>query len=105
MNLRIAFAVALLLPSLACGEKTYPVTFVCVPDGGAACPPGGECPVVPEGAGACGDVPGVLGHPATPIDMARPVGCQVGLSYGNPYYGDSQVKCTCTDATGWTCPI
>ena len=103
--------VAVLLPFCACdSEKTYPVSFVCEADAGASCPPGNECPVVPEGPGACGgDLPGSFGHAPMPIDMARPVGCRVGLAYGNPAFGDSQVLCFCmstasTDAMWW-CPI
>ena len=88
---------------------TYSFTFVCEADGGAPCPPGGECPVVPEGSGTCGDLPGLLGHPAIPIDMARPVGCQARLPFGNPYYADSQVTCTCSTivspSPAWLCPI
>ena len=42
--------------------------------------------------------------------LIRPVGCIAGLSYGNPAYGDSQVKCTCIQSAGgigpsWDCPI
>jgi len=102
----LAAAVLLLLPLVACDSgETYPLTFVCDPAGGPGCPAGDQCPVVPEGSGACGDLPGVLGHPPTPIDMARPVGCRAGLHYGNPAYGDSQVNCTCTDTALWSCPI
>jgi len=106
MKTRIAFAAAvtLLLSSFACGEKTYSLKFVCESTGGAQCPPGDECPVVPEGSSACGDLPGVLGHAPIPIEMARPVGCQSWLPYGNPYYGDSQVTCTCTSSS-WLCGI
>jgi hypothetical protein len=103
MKTRIAFAaVALLL--FACGEKTYSLSFVCEPTGGVQCPPGDECPVVPEESSACGDLPAVLGHAPIPIDMARPVGCQARLPYGNPYYGDNQVTCACT-STSWFCGI
>jgi hypothetical protein len=102
-------AVAVLLPLSACdSDKTYSVSFVCESDGGAGCPSGDECPVVPEGTDACGDVPGVLGHEPMPIDMARPVGCRVGLAYGNPAFGDSQVVCTCSSNASpatWWCPI
>src|SRR3954463_884117 len=68
--------VVVLLPFFACNsEKSYPVSFLCEADGGAGCPPGNECPVVPEGPDACGgDLPGTFGHPPMPIDMARPVG-------------------------------
>jgi hypothetical protein len=124
MRTRLAFAaaIALLLSSFACNSgslggatdgaggttggtdggtggdtgKTYPVTFVCQPDGGPDCPPGEECPVVPEGPDTCGDdLGGTYGHPILPIDMARPVGCLVGLSYGDPYFGDTQIRCYC----------
>ena len=116
MKIPPALAVALCFPllSFACDSaKTYPVTFVCDPTAGTTCPPGTECPVLPLGADSCGDLPGVLGHPSTPVTTGRPVGCRVGLSYGNPYYADSQVMCTCgttfsspsSPAPQWTCPI
>ena len=107
MKTRIPFAaVALLLSSFACGgEKTYSLRFVCEStDGGTYCPPGNECPIVPEASSSCGDLPGVLGHPPIPIVMARPVGCQARLPYGNPAYGGSQVTCTCTSSS-WFCGI
>jgi len=113
MQIRIAFAVAvaLLLPSLAC-DRTYPVTFRCQqPDGGAACPAGDECPVVPRGPDACGDAPGLFGHAPTPVDMGRPLGCAIGLPYGNPAYGDTQQWCDCSPSPAdptiamWLCGI
>ena len=110
MRTRIAVAVAvvLLMPSLAC-DPSYSLSFTCEPDGGAECPPG-PCPVVPEGTDACGDVPSVLGHPAIPIDMARPLGCIAWLPFGNPYYGNSQQTCSCsmfggTTSATWLCGI
>src|SRR5439155_354315 len=97
MKIRLVFAaLGVLLSPFACSSaRTYPVTFVCEADAGAECPDGERCPVVPEGPNACGDLPEVLGHPSMPIDEARPAGCRVGLSFGNPAYGDSQVMCTC----------
>jgi hypothetical protein len=116
MKIRLALGatIVLLLPSLACdSEKTYPVTFVCEPTAGPACPPGTECPALPLGADTCGDLPGLFGHPPTPVTTGRPVGCTVGLSYGNPYYAGSQQTCTCSTtvsspsspAPQWACPI
>ena len=111
LSLAVAAAFALLLPSACDIEKTYPVTFVCTSNAGADCPPGESCPELPLSSNnSCGDLPGVLGHPATSVTTARPVGCRVGLSYGNPYYSDSQVMCTCTGTTpsvppDWLCPI
>jgi hypothetical protein len=112
MKIRIAFAaaVALLLPLLAC-DKTYPVTFVCEPDGGASCPPGDPCPVVPVAPDACGDVPALGNQPPTPVDMGRPLGCRIGLPYGNSFYGDTQQFCICSPSPGdptkaaWQCPV
>jgi len=101
MKTRLVFGAAILflLPSMACDSdsaKTYPVTFVCEPTAGTVCPPGTECPALPLGADTCGDLPGGFGHPATPVTKGRPVGCMVGLSYGNPYWGDTQQTCSCT---------
>ena len=114
MKTRLVLAVAALslLPWLACDStKTYPVKFLCEP-GGSACPEGTECPELPLGADTCGDLPGLFGHPATPVTKGRPVGCTVWLSYGNPYYGDTQQDCTCTanisspssSSATWVCP-
>jgi hypothetical protein len=89
-------------------DVTYPVWFKCLPDGGPDCPSDQPCPEVPLSSGSCGDLPGVLGHPATPQTVGHPIGCGVGLSYGNPYYGNTQVECTCTDFADmvlWQCPI
>lgn len=116
MKHRLALSVAIvaLLSSLACdSSKTYPVTFFCDPNGGAACPPGTSCPALTLGTDTCGDLPGLFGHPTTPVKMGRPVGCVVGLSYGNPYYGDTQQKCICSTqpsstpppAPRWLCPV
>jgi hypothetical protein len=101
---------------LACScsdETTYPTTFTCVSGAGgnAACPGGQTCPTVPLGAGGCEDLPGAFGHPATKVEAGRVEGCRVGLSYGNPYYRDTQQECVCkkfekTDAMPrWTCAI
>jgi|SRR4051812_14752059 hypothetical protein len=111
MKARIAFATLslLLLSSFGCGPKTYPLTFVCEADGGAECPAGEVCPIVPEGPNACGDLPSVLGHDPIPIDMARPRGCLAGLPFGNPAYADDQQTCSCSTAINaspmWLCGI
>src|SRR5262245_12301051 len=44
------------------GARSYPFTFVCESNSGPQCPPGEECPVVPEGSETCGDLPGLLGQ-------------------------------------------
>ena len=89
-------------------EVNYDVTFTCAP-GGPECPPGQECPTVPRGGGGCEDLPGALGYMPTKLDVGHPIGCQVGLAYGNPYYGNTQVRCTCQIVVGtrpeWLCPI
>jgi hypothetical protein len=116
MKIRLAWGVAVILlgSPLACdSSKTYPVSFVCDSSGGPDCPAGAECPALPLGADACGELPGLFGHPATPVTTGRPIGCRVALSYGNPYYGDSQQTCTCSTLGSttspptpqWTCPI
>jgi hypothetical protein len=92
----------------AAGDAQYPVTFTCLPDGGADCPSGQTCPELPLSSSSCGDLPGVLGYPATPQTVGRPIGCAVGLSYGNPYFSNTQVQCFCTDfadMVSWACPI
>ena len=109
-RLALVAAIAFLLPAFACDSaKTYPVTFVCEPTAGAECPPGEACPALPFGSDTCGDLPGLFGHPTTTVTTGRPLGCRVGLSYGNPYYGDSQVTCTCASISSqtpaWQCPI
>jgi hypothetical protein len=114
MKIRLVLAVALivLFPLSACdSEKAYPLKFICDPNGGPACPPGSECPELPLGADTCGDLPGLFGHPSTPVTTGRPVGCTVYLPYGNPYYSNSQQDCTCTtgvstssSAPAWACP-
>ena len=116
VRLVLGAAVSFLLPSPACDStatKTYPVRFVCEPTGGTACPSGTECPELPLGADACGDLPGLFGNAPTTVTKGRPVGCTVWLSYGNPYYADSQQECTCTatvsssssSALQWLCPV
>jgi hypothetical protein len=114
MRIRLFFAAAtvLLLTCFACDSKTtYPVTFTCGSTGGPSCPPGSECPALPLGPDTCGDLPG---DPPTSVSVGRPLGCVVGLSYGNPFYGDSQQTCECTAEPGsptgsttpqWECPI
>lgn len=97
----------------ACGsaKKTYPTTFTCGDAGGAACASSQPCPMVPLGSGGCEDLPGLFGNPATKVDYGRPLGCRVGLSYGNPYYGDDQQECTCQNVLNsdakpaWSCPV
>jgi len=96
ISLLLGVAVALLLPTVACGPKTYPIRFVCGASGGTDCPPGSECPALPLGADTCGDLPGLFGHQPIRVTYGRPVGCEVGLPYGNPYYSDTQQGCTCS---------
>ena len=119
-KLVLGAAIVFFLPSLACDSsrtnsvplKTDPVTFVCGPDGGSACPPGTECPELPLGVDTCGDLPGLFGHPTTPATTGRPLGCVVRLSYGNPYYDDALQVCICSTinssasppAAKWSCP-
>jgi hypothetical protein len=114
VRLVLGAVIIFLYPSLACDSpRTYPVTFVCDSTADSACPPGAECPTLPLGTDSCGDLPGLFGHPATPVAIGRPVGCTVRLSYGNPYYGDSQQTCTCSTlgtstsppTPQWLCPI
>ena len=113
IRLILGAAIVVLLLSPACDStKTYPVRFVCDPTGGAACLSGTECPALPLGADTCGGLPGLFGHPPTPVTKGRPIGCTVWLSYGNPYYGDGQQTCTCTTISlpssstpQWSCPI
>ncbi len=91
------------------GGRTYPMTFVCLPDGGPDCPAGEPCPEVPPSSESCGDIGSILGHPPITVSPARPIGCRAGLTYGNPYYGDTQVECDCSmlfsDKAVWQCPI
>jgi len=117
MKVRFSLGAAIfcLLAMPACDDstKTYPVKFVCESTGGTTCPAGSECPALPLGADTCGDLPGLFDHPSTPVTKGRPIGCTVWLSYGNPYYGDSQQVCTCTilnpsassSTPKWSCPI
>jgi hypothetical protein len=102
--------VLLSLLTMAGCETSYPVSFKCTDQGGEACPVLETCPEVPLGTDACGDLPGLFGHDPTPVKVGRPVGCSVGLSYGNPYYGDDQQVCVCgrTGANGmssWQCGV
>ena len=86
-----------------CGEKSYVVTFTCDP-GGVNCPVGETCPIAPPGSG-CEDVPGLFGHPATPVQFSRPPGCRVSLSYENPAYPGMPQTCICETSTDWLCPL
>ena len=88
------FAVLSLLLA-ACVEPTYPLSFRCT-QGSAACPADRTCPTLPLGASACNDVPGLFEHAPIHLDAGRPPGCVVALPYGNPYYGNSQQSCVCT---------
>jgi hypothetical protein len=109
---QIALGAALTFSVAACSsEKTYDVTFKCTESGGSACVKDQTCPTMPLDGGGCEDLPGLFDHPPTKVDSGRPVGCEVGLSYGNPFYGDSQQTCSCqkldADAgkPSWSCPI
>jgi hypothetical protein len=107
----VAWALASAGIVAACSsENTYDETFTCTTAGTAGCPASQPCPTVPLGSGGCEDLPGLFEHPPTKVDVGRPEGCRVGLSYGNPYYGDSQQTCTCskvqpTSKPTWVCPI
>jgi hypothetical protein len=110
---RAAFGSGLVLVVVtACSsaKKTYPTTFTCSALGGPGCPTNQTCPTVPLGSGGCEELPGLFGHPPTQVDSGRPLGCKVGLSYGNPYYGDDQQECTCQSVQKdakptWSCPV
>jgi hypothetical protein len=112
-TLAMAVTGAVLLACSGSEDKTYPTTFTCISGSGgnAACPGGQTCPTVPLGAGGCEDLPGGFGHPATKVEAGRVEGCRVWLSYGNPYYRDTQQECAClkvqkTDPKpAWACPI
>jgi len=94
---------------------TYTLSFVCSDnfgaDAGADCPAGQPCPELPLSSSTCGDLPALLGQPAIPATAGRPNGCTANLPYGNPYYGNTQVKCVCmyfsptSAAPQWVCPI
>jgi len=102
----------------ACDASSHDVMFRCVGDELAPpCPAGQPCPEVPLGSGGCDNLPGLFGHPMTPTEVGRPVGCDVGLPYQNPYFG-SQQHCVCSAQAssvlldggigagpGWVCPI
>lgn len=95
-----------LVAALGC-NGAYDVTFVCDP-GGPECPRDEECPEVPLGSGGCEELPGLFGHDPAPVDVGRPVGCTVALSYGNPSYANEQQTCTCDVKVGvarWGCPL
>ena len=110
---RVALASAVLLVAsiLACNDKeTYPVSFTCTASE-PGCSQGQTCPALPLDAGGCEELPGLFGNPSTPVEQGRPPGCQVGLSYGNPYYADEQQTCICGrpvadgGAPQWQCGI
>lgn len=103
----LAFAIA------ACDDKkTYPVTFTCT-HASPECPQAQSCPTVPLDAGGCEELPGLFGNPTTPVESGRVPGCEVGLSYGNPFYADTQQTCLCGRPPGgadggapqWQCGI
>jgi len=115
MKIRLVLGVAIMFlhPTLACdSSETYSVRFVCGSTGGTACPPGTECPELPLGSDSCGDLPGLLGNPATRVMTGRPLGCSVGLAYADPS-GNNQQTCTCStlgsstspSTAQWLCPI
>jgi hypothetical protein len=95
------------------GGKSYPLSFTCDSSAGTSCPANQPCPEVPLSATSCGDIPGVLGHQSIPQTVGRPVGCVARLPYGNPYYLDAQVLCTCmvfstgasSNPTNWVCAL
>ena len=92
-----------------CEEGAYTTAFTCTSVGGAACPEGETCPMLPLGEG-CAGVPSVLGHAPLEIDGGVPMGCRADLSFGNPWYSCSQQYCICQEriADGglrWACPI
>ena len=97
----LLFAIA---GSLVSCDKSYDVSFTCIP-GSAACPEGKPCSALPLGAGGCEALPGLFGHPETPVQSGRPVGCQVSLSYENPAYPGGPQKCTCTSPPQWFCAL
>ncbi|HET6281502.1 MAG TPA: hypothetical protein VFH73_11055 [Polyangia bacterium] len=102
-------ALTFTLLAVAC-DSDYPVSFICEPNGGADCPAGKACPTVPLGSGGCEDLPGLFGHQPTKVPAGRPRGCRVDLSYGNPYYGDTQQICICASVSPmspatWGCPV
>ena len=118
--LALVAAVAALVSMVGCDEeKTYPVTFTCrssecsqgQAQGQAQTQPQ-SCSALPLDAGGCEELPGLFGNPPTPVESGRPAGCEVGLSYGNPFYGHEQQTCICNRAgfgdagkLGWTCGI
>ncbi len=95
------------------GGQSYPLSFVCDSNAGTSCPANQPCPEVPLSATSCGDIPGVLGHQSIPQTVGHPVGCVAWLPYGNPYYLDAQVQCTCmgsstgasTNPSNWACAL
>jgi hypothetical protein len=106
--------------AIGCGRTRYDSYFRCGAPGTPDCPAGAECPEVPLGTNACGDLPELLDSDPIPADAGRPLGCEAGLPYGNPSYGDSQVVCFCKEGpvrttsdagvvgrypADWQCPI
>jgi hypothetical protein len=91
----------------------FATTFTCTSAGGATCPTGHTCPTLPLGTGGCEDLPALFGQPSTPVDAGRPIGCEVGLPFGNPYYACTQQTCTCRQlpagdaavTSSWVCPL
>ena len=77
MKIRFSLGATLIclwaMPACDDSAKTYPVRFVCESPGDTACPAGSECPALPLGADTCGELPGLFGHPATPVTKGRPV--------------------------------
>ena len=98
----------------ACGDdddpKTYSSYARCAPGYADSCGATNQsCGAVTGDAPSCPmEIPPTLDHPATTLDAPKPIGCAVGLTFGNPNYQDSQVVCTCGLISGrndWTCPI
>ena len=110
-RLLLATAILVVATVYACdGKESYPVSFTCIGSGGG-CSQGQACPALPLDAGGCEELPGLFGNPPTPVESGRPPGCQVGLSYGNPFYADEQQTCLCASsmsdggAARWQCGI
>lgn len=104
-------AAVAVLAIASCGPRTYELSFVCDGQVGPSCPQAQTCPEIPLGSGGCEDLPGLFGHSTTRVEKGRPIGCVVRLTYGNPYYGDSQQSCTCekfdpmASSPEWLCPL
>jgi hypothetical protein len=90
------------------GYSGYEIHFECSSLNPDVCPSGAECPTVPLGQGGCEDLPGYFGHATIPVELGRPLGCEVELPYGNAAYNNAQVECTCKLVEGaavWVCPL